>query len=194
MMENKKNEAIVLSTARVRLIKSLNEAQNRTMVEIQVTEHALWYWQFFSINHPNVETAAVLVGLQPILQENKKYLVQVSDIIPGKYMICGKGSVSFTADTWAYWNREMMKRYPNESSCILGYAHTHPHIPIFYSKDDEVVHHSSFTMPWHVGLVSDPHKPINTARFFGWSNNQSEILDCNFQWPEWCDDFGKSYC
>lgn len=187
-----KNEEFILSNARIRLAKSLNASENRTAVAIQITEHALWYWQYYSKKYPDVETAAVLIGAQPILQRNQKYLVRIDDIIPGKYLIRKRGSVKLTADTWAYWNREMLERYPDSSSCILGYAHTHPHMPIFYSKDDVVVHNSSFTMPWHIGLVSDPHKPICTARFFGWLNNLKDIIDCKFLWPTWCDDFERA--
>lgn len=189
-MESETKERITLSAARIRLISNLNEARNTTQVEIQMTEHALWYWLLFSLKKSDIETASVLLGPQPILQRNNKYLVQVNDIIPGKHMICKKGSVTFTANTWAYWNRELFKRYPTGGSCILGYAHTHPRMPIFYSPDDEIVHRSSFRMQWQIGLVSDPHKPISTARFYGWSHNQGQLLDCNFLWPKFCDDFG----
>lgn len=180
-----KNEAYV------RVANSMNENLNKSAVEIQITEHAVRVWQAYSMSFPTIEVAAALVGPKPIIQKNGKYSVHVNDILSGKYLCSNSGNVVLTADCFSYWNKIMSERYPADTTMILGWAHSHPRIPVFFSGDDVLVHRVAFTNPFQVALVSDPHQPMSTAKFFAWSMEQNEICDVKYSWPDWCDEFGS---
>ncbi len=182
---------IIISNARVRLATNLNEANNKTAVEIRMTEHVIRLYQAFSMSFPTVEVAAALVGPNPVRQKNGKYLVIINDLLPGKHLRSGRSSVVLSADTFAYWNTQLAKRYRHQSAWILGWGHTHPRLPIFMSRDDVVVHQAAFRNEFNVALVSDPFQPMSAAKFFAWSTDQNSVCDVRYVWPAWIDEFGS---
>ena len=63
-------------------------------------------------------------------------------------------SLTFTHETWEQITAEQAAR--GGSSVIVGWYHSHPALGVFMSREDEFIHTSFFTDPWHVALVVDP--------------------------------------
>jgi proteasome lid subunit RPN8/RPN11 len=115
-----------------------------------------------SISNLSTELGGALLG--QAYRHQGKLFVEVSAALPAQNQDHGPIHFTFTADSWAQFQRDRTAHYPDLD--IVGWFHTHPGLGVFYSSDDVVVHSAAFTLPWHVGLVVDPVR--HEACFFGW--------------------------
>lgn len=113
-------------------------------------------------SNTRVELGGILLG--HATQADGQLCVYVEAAIPARSEENGPVHFTFTHDTWDGIHEDRETLYPHLD--IVGWFHTHPDLGVFYSTDDEVVHSSSFTQPWHIGLVVDPVR--NHASYFGW--------------------------
>ncbi len=155
------------------------------LIDIFIGEHALRYVQAHTLSFPKVEVAGVLIGKRPQQQRDGRYPVCIHSAIAGKHLKSSAVSVQITADTWRQWNQEINDRYPDGTAVIVGWYHSHPNLPIFFFQDDFVVHQACFSSHHHVSLITDPHKPFSSSKFYCWEPNQNSVIDASFPWPEW---------
>jgi hypothetical protein len=76
--------------------------------------------------------------------------------------------LKITHDTWAEAQNEVRELFPGMH--LVGWYHSHPHIGVFMSGSDVVIHQDIFNEPWHVALVLDPSR--QEAQFYAWQKQQ----------------------
>lgn len=131
-------------------------------IRIIVGQTALRQIADHSISNLSTELGGALLGRA--YRHQGDLFVEVSAVLPAQNQDHGPIHFTFTADSWAQFQRDRTAHYPDLD--IVGWFHTHPGLGVFYSSDDVVVHSAAFTLPWHVGLVVDPVR--HEACFFGW--------------------------
>lgn len=187
-----KNSFIAQSYANTRVATDLYNEKNETAVSIQITEQAIRLWQAYAMSHPNRQVAAALVGSKTTSLSNRKHILCIFDVFPGKHLNSQDTSVGLTSDTFAHWYSLLEKRYPKNSAHMLGWARTQPGLKPFMSPADEIVHHTAFSgAEYLIALIADPHKPMSESKIFGWSFGQQEIRDTFFSFPKWASEFGN---
>jgi proteasome lid subunit RPN8/RPN11 len=126
------------------------------------------------------EVAGVMVGPWPRLLLDGHYLVEITDYIVGRYAIHDRSSVRLTPEFWRYANIEQARRYPGNTTAIVGWVHTHPGFGVFLSEPDLFIHRAFFRQPWQVAAVVDP--AAHTGGFFGWDVNMGDVWRDGFVW------------
>jgi len=154
-------------------------------VDVFIEEPALRAAQAHALSSPTREVAGVLVGPRPEKQPDGRYRVHISDTIIAKHTVMQGASVTYTPESWRYMNDQLFARYPDETSIMVGWYHTHPGFGIFLSGMDLFIHQNFFTQIWHVALVLDPR--ARSAGFFGWDRQRTRVSRLNFQWPAWAE-------
>jgi proteasome lid subunit RPN8/RPN11 len=154
-------------------------------VDVFIEEPALRAAQAHALSSPTREVAGVLVGPRPEKQPDGRYRVHISDTIIAKHTVMQGASVTYTPESWRYMNDQLFARYPDETSIMVGWYHTHPGFGIFLSGMDLFIHQNFFTQIWHVALVLDPR--ARSAGFFGWDRQQTRVNRLDFQWPAWAE-------
>lgn len=119
----------------------------------QVSDHA----------HSNIHSELGGLLLGRVYRHQRTAFVEITAALPAINLDHGPIHFSFKADSWTQLNRDREAKYPQLE--VVGWFHTHPGLGVFYSSDDVVVHTSSFTLAWQVGLVVDPIR--QEASFFG---------------------------
>ena len=153
--------------------------------DVFIEEPALRAAQAHALSSPTREVAGVLVGPRPEKQPDGRYRVHISDTIIAKHTVMQGASVTYTPESWRYMNDQLLLRYPDETSIMVGWYHTHPGFGIFLSGMDLFIHQNFFTQIWHVALVLDPR--ARSAGFFGWDRQRSRVSRLDFQWPTWAE-------
>jgi proteasome lid subunit RPN8/RPN11 len=153
--------------------------------DVFIEEPALRAAQAHALSSPTREVAGVLVGPRPEKQPDGRYRVHISDTIIAKHTVMQGASVTYTPESWRYMNDQLILRYPDETSIMVGWYHTHPGFGIFLSGMDLFIHQNFFTQIWHVALVLDPR--ARSAGFFGWDRQQTQVNRLDFQWPAWAE-------
>lgn len=154
-------------------------------VDVFIEEPALRAAQAHALSSPTREVAGVLVGPRPEKQPDGRYRVHISDTIIAKHTVMQGASVTYTPESWRYMNDQLALRYPDETSIMVGWYHTHPGFGIFLSGMDLFIHQNFFTQIWHVALVLDPR--ARSAGFFGWDRQRTRVSRLDFQWPNWAE-------
>ncbi|MFO7536920.1 MAG: Mov34/MPN/PAD-1 family protein, partial [Chloroflexota bacterium] len=154
-------------------------------VDVFIEEPALRAAQAHALSSPTREVAGVLVGPRPEKQPDGRYRVHISDTIIAKHTVMQGASVTYTPESWRYMNDQLYERYPDETSMMVGWYHTHPGFGIFLSGMDLFIHQNFFTQIWHVALVLDPR--ARSAGFFGWDRQRARVSRLEFQWPAWAE-------
>jgi proteasome lid subunit RPN8/RPN11 len=154
-------------------------------VDVFIEEPALRAAQAHALSSPTREVAGVLVGPRPEKQPDGRYRVHISDTIIAKHTVMQGASVTYTPESWRYMNDQLFVRYPDETSIMVGWYHTHPGFGIFLSGMDLFIHQNFFTQIWHVALVLDPR--ARSAGFFGWDRQRVRVSRLDFQWPAWAE-------
>ena len=98
------------------------------------------------------EVGGVLLG--GFYRNEKGSFVEITDFIEAKSAEGTDVSLTFTHEAWEQINAEQATRGPGAQ--IVGWYHSHPALGVFMSKEDEFIHSSFFTDPWHVAMVVDP--------------------------------------
>lgn len=131
-------------------------------VLVIVAQEALQQVRGHSISNLRAEVGGTLLG--SAFRHGQQIVVQIKAALPARNDDHGPVHFKFTADAWRQLNHDRETQYADLN--VVGWFHTHPGLGVFYSGDDVVVHSTSFTLPWQVGLVVDPIR--NEACFFGW--------------------------
>jgi len=98
------------------------------------------------------EVGGVLLG--GFYRNDKGSFVEVTDFIEAGNAKGTDVSLTFTHETWEKIHEEVARR--GSDAQIVGWYHSHPALGVFMSKDDEFIHKSFFSDPWHVAIVVDP--------------------------------------
>lgn len=98
------------------------------------------------------EVGGVLLG--GFFRSGDSAFLLVDDFIEAKAARGTDVSLTFTHETWEQITAEQAERGGN--SVIVGWYHSHPALGVFMSREDEFIHTSFFTDPWHVAIVVDP--------------------------------------
>ena len=98
------------------------------------------------------EVGGVLLG--GFFRSDDGAFLLIDDVIEAKAAQGTDVSLTFTHETWEQITAEQAAR--GGSSVIVGWYHSHPALGVFMSREDEFIHTSFFTDPWHVALVVDP--------------------------------------
>lgn len=135
-------------------------------VLVVATQQALQQIHSHAISNLRAEVGGTLLG--SAYRHGRQIVVEIKAALPARNDDHGPIHFKFTADAWRQLNQDREADYPKLN--VVGWFHTHPGLGVFYSGDDVVVHRTSFTLPWQVGLVVDPIR--NEACFFGWRNGE----------------------
>jgi proteasome lid subunit RPN8/RPN11 len=163
------------------------EFPGQGQVRVIINQSAIAEVDFHAHSDLGREVGGVLLGR--VVRYQAQTFVEVLAAMPAPSDDHGPVHFTFSADTWAYINKQRDKQYRHLD--IIGWFHTHPDLGVFYSSDDVVVHSAAFTLPWQIGLVVDPVR--QEASFFGWENSQRglEILPMA-GFYEWLDNVPES--
>lgn len=135
-------------------------------VLVVATQEALQQIRSHAISNLRAEVGGTLLG--SAYRDGRQIVVEIKAALPARNDDHGPIHFKFTADAWRQLNQDREADYPKLN--VVGWFHTHPGLGVFYSGDDVVVHRTSFTLPWQVGLVVDPIR--NEACFFGWRDGE----------------------
>lgn len=114
------------------------------------------------------EVGGVLLG--GFYRNDDGSFVEVTDFIEAESARGTDVSLTFTHETWEHIHERIALR--GEDIQIVGWYHSHPGLGVFMSKDDEFIHTSFFSDPWHIAIV---HDPIYTNwGCFKWSDGSLE--------------------
>ena len=176
------------SQAHVRVagIQDRTPYANGKVTDIIIDESALRAVQAHALSKPHLEVAGVLVGTWPQKQQNGRFLVHITDMVVAKYAIGNRGSITLYPESWRYMTDTLHARYPNETTVIVGWYHTHPNLGIFLSEADLFIDKQFFTQEWQIALVLDACR--READFFSWNKSQTQVRNYSFSWPEWVGD------
>jgi proteasome lid subunit RPN8/RPN11 len=103
---------------------------------------------------PNHEHMAIPVGsvfLTPFV--HGQYLVVVRDMLPVKEVVSRQLRVAMTPESWPSLWKELGLQMDRT---ILGWAHSHPSLGVFFSAEDHRTQRQWFQQPWHIAIVADP--------------------------------------
>lgn len=99
------------------------------------------------------ETGGVLLG--GFYRNDDGSFVEITDYVEAASAKGTDVSLTFTHETWEYIHAKIAQRN-DDNLQIVGWYHSHPGLGVFLSKDDEFIHSSYFSDPWHVAIVHDP--------------------------------------
>lgn len=127
------------------------------------------------------EVGGIMLG--NIYEHDGGTVVRVTTTVAARGAINSMASIEFTYDSWSHMEKERQKRAPEEK--LIGWYHTHPGFPAFFSSTDRFMHENFFPQPWHVALVINP---VNDEhRFYRWDGGSvrecTEFLLQVDQWP-----------
>ena len=108
------------------------------------------------------------------LHRDRRLYVEIRHFLPALSVQSRAASLTFTHETWAVMNRQVVLNHPDET--VVGWQHTHPGFGVFLSGYDMFIHRNFFNQPWQVALVVDPQR--HEFGFFQWRNGR--IKDCGF--------------
>ena len=117
-----------------------------------IAESAMRAMERHASSEKDKEVGGVLLG--GFYRTDDGGFVEITDIIQATSARGTDVSLTFTHETWEQINEEQARRSPDLR--IVGWYHSHPALGVFMSKEDEFIHSSFFTEPWHVALVVDP--------------------------------------
>lgn len=98
------------------------------------------------------EIGGVLLG--EFYRADEGSFIEVTDSIEAGAAKSTEQSLTFTHETWEQIAAEQAAR--GGSARIVGWYHSHPGLGVFMSREDEFIHSSFFTDPWHAAVVVDP--------------------------------------
>ena len=98
------------------------------------------------------EVGGVLLG--GFYRNDKGSFVEVTDFVEAESAKGTDVSLTFTHETWEHIHERIALR--GQDLQIVGWYHSHPGLGVFMSKEDEFIHTSFFSDPWHVAIVHDP--------------------------------------
>ncbi len=115
------------------------------------------------------EIGGVLLG--GFYRNDEGSFVEITDYVEATSAKGTDVSLTFTHETWESIHAKIAQRH-DDNIQIVGWYHTHPGLGVFLSKDDEFIHSSYFSDPWHVAIV---HDPIYTNwACFKWTDGELE--------------------
>lgn len=116
----------------------------------------------FAKKDTSCERGGILLG--NLTEEDNKYIINIEAKLEAKYSKATSTSLTFTHDTWEYFDKTIDKDYPEFK--IVGWFHTHPGLGVFLSGMDLFIHRNFFNLPWQIAYVVDPI--ANEDGFFAW--------------------------
>lgn len=128
------------------------DSPEKDSVPIFIAEHVMRSIEQHVGREMDREVGGVLLG--GFYRGGKGTFIEITDFIEAKATVGTHVSLTFTHETWAHLNEEQSRR--GLESQIVGWYHSHPGLGIFMSREDQFIHSSYFTEPWHVALVVDP--------------------------------------
>jgi len=98
------------------------------------------------------EVGGVLLG--EFYRNDEGSFIEVTDFIEAENTKGTDVSLTFTHETWEHIHERIALR--GQDLQIVGWYHSHPGLGVFMSKEDEFIHTSFFSDPWHIAIVHDP--------------------------------------
>lgn len=99
------------------------------------------------------EIGGVLLG--GFYRNDEGSFVDITDYVEATSAKGTDVSLTFTHETWEAIHARIGQKH-DDNLQIVGWYHSHPGLGVFMSKDDEFIHASYFSDPWHVAIVHDP--------------------------------------
>ncbi len=142
------------------------DSPNTDPIPVFISEEVMREIERQTLADKEREVGGVLLG--GFYRNDEGSFVEVTDHIAAEKAKGTDVSLTFTHETWEQIHEQIAQR--KDSVQIVGWYHSHPGLGVFMSKDDEFIHTSYFSDPWHIAIV---HDPIYTNwGCFKWSDGQ----------------------
>jgi|GEM_PF-4790405 len=110
------------------------------------------------------EVGGILIG--DACAHGDHIIVNITAVIRGDMRDSSAVHVTFKAEDWSKMLRLQEQHFPDKQ--IVGWYHSHPNMPVFFSSYDLAIHRDFFNSPWFVGLVYNGQQQLMTL--FTWQN------------------------
>lgn len=117
-----------------------------------ISEEVMKAIERHSLSDKEREIGGVLLG--GFYRNDDGSFVEVTDFIEAERAKATDISLTFTHEAWERIHERIALR--GDGIQIVGWYHSHPGLGVFMSKEDEFIHSSYFSDPWHVAIVHDP--------------------------------------
>ena len=128
------------------------DSPNTDPIPVFISEEVMRAIEKQTLADKEHEVGGVLLG--GFYRNDEGSFVEVTDYIAAENAKGTDVSLTFTHETWEQIHEEIARR--KDSAQIVGWYHSHPGLGVFMSKDDEFIHTSYFSEPWHIAIVHDP--------------------------------------
>jgi len=122
-------------------------------IPVFVSDQVLQRMERQALSDKEREIGGVLLG--GFYRNDDGSFVEITDYVEAESAKGTDVSLTFTHETWEQIHAKIAQRN-DDSLQIVGWYHSHPGLGVFMSKDDEFIHSSYFSDPWHVAIVHDP--------------------------------------
>lgn len=145
------------------------DAPDQDPIPVFVSDQVMQRMERQALSDKEHEIGGVLLG--GFFRNDEGSFVEITDYVEATSAKGTDVSLTFTHETWEIIHTKIAQRN-DDSLQIVGWYHSHPGLGVFMSKDDEFIHSSYFSDPWHVAIV---HDPIYTNwGCFKWSDGELE--------------------
>lgn len=145
------------------------DSPDKDPIPVFVADDVLQTMERQALSDKEREIGGVLLG--GFYRNDEGSFVEITDYVEATSARGTDVSLTFTHDTWESIHAKIAQR-DDDTLQIVGWYHSHPGLGVFLSKDDEFIHASYFSDPWHVAIV---HDPIYTNwGCFKWSDGELE--------------------
>jgi proteasome lid subunit RPN8/RPN11 len=121
-------------------------------IPVFVSQEVMKAIERHTLSNKEQEVGGVLLG--GFFRNDKGSFVEVTDFIDAEKAEGTDVSLTFTHETWEQIHERVALRGTDLQ--IVGWYHSHPGLGVFMSKEDEFIHTSFFSDPWHIAIVHDP--------------------------------------
>lgn len=128
------------------------ESPDADPIPVFVSHEVMKAIERHTLSNKEQEVGGVLLG--GFFRNDKGSFVEVTDFIDAEKAEGTDVSLTFTHETWEQIHERVAQRGTDLQ--IVGWYHSHPGLGVFMSKEDEFIHTSFFSDPWHIAIVHDP--------------------------------------
>ena len=129
------------------------DSPDRDAIPVFIEDKCLQTMERQALADKEHEIGGVLLGA--FYRNDEGSFVEVTDYVEATTAKGTDVSLTFTHETWELIHSKIAQR-GDDNLQIVGWYHSHPGLGVFLSKDDEFIHASYFSDPWHVAIVHDP--------------------------------------